>query len=366
MKPWLFLPSKWAHDLSPFFLPLISMRYAKSIPTWCQKNWRGMSFSNPMGIAGGVDKNGELIPTWLRLGCGFIEIGTVTPLPQSPNPGKIMDRNIQAQALWNKMGFPSMGTELVHQQIAKTIHQCRERDVPVFINIGKNRGTTNEKAANDYIQLMESFSDQANAFVVNISSPNTSGLRDLLNPLNLRNFLQPICDHRLRLRHPSSAIQRPGPQNQQATPQGLTPMVKSQAHFQAPSPKIPILLKLSPDMEDDILYSVLDTAIDCGIDGFILTNTTLDRPNGIHFPTEGGMSGKPLAHKSKMILQKTIQHLGPQKKDLLIVSAGGIMTPNDVFERLKLGADLVQIYSALIYHGPSIFRDTARKALHPE
>ncbi len=375
MKPWLYLPSEWAHDLSPFFLPLISMKYPSAVPVWRQKQWRGMYFPNPMGIAGGVDKNGELIPSWLRLGCGFIEIGTVTPLPQSPNPGKIMDRDVRSQALWNKMGFPSMGTELVHQRIAKTIHQCHNNQVPIFINIGKNRSTTNENAAQDYIQLMESFNDQANAFVVNISSPNTNGLRDLLKPLNLRHFLQPICNHRLKLRPPNSpklssqtlATLRSDPKFQSTLREGLPPnLARNSNKTQAPSPQIPLLLKLSPDMEDDSLFSALDTAIDCGIDGFILTNTTLDRPHGTMFPTDGGMSGKPLAVKSKTILQKTIQHLGCKKNDLLVISAGGIMTPNDVFERLNLGADLVQIYSALIYHGPSIFRDTARKALQQE
>lgn len=362
MKPWLYLPSEWAHHVSPFFLPLISMKYPNTVPEWHQKKWRGMCFSNPMGIAGGVDKNGELIPTWLRLGCGFIEIGTVTPYPQRPNPGKIMDRDIEAQALWNRMGFPSIGTELVHQKIEKSIHLCKELGVPLFINIGKNRSTSNDQAALDYIQLMEAFCDQASAFVVNISSPNTSGLRDLLKPLNLRNFLQPICEHRSRLRPPNLAALKSKP----ISLQGLTPKTEAPHLSEAPSPLIPILLKLSPDMEDDSLYSALDTAISCGIDGFILTNTTLDRPQGINFPTEGGMSGKPLAEKSKQVLHKTIQHLGSKKNDLLIVSAGGIMTPNDVFERLNLGADLVQIYSALIYHGPSIFRDTARKALQQE
>lgn len=355
MKPWLYLPSKWAHELSPFFLPLISLKYPNSVPEWNAKSWQGLKFHNPMGIAGGVDKNGDLLPSWIRLGSGFIEIGTVTPEPQSPNPGKIMDRNIAEQAIWNKMGFPSIGAKAVHEKVQKHLQWCRQSQVPLFINIGKNRTTPNELASQDYIELMDVFADQADAFVVNISSPNTSGLRDLLKPLNLQNFLKPICDKRNQLRPPisNSTSASSVPQFSDSIPQ-----------TQAPSPmkQTPILLKLSPDMEDESLYSALDTAAACGVNGFILTNTTLDRPPGIHFPTEGGMSGKPLSEKSKQILNKTLRHLGNDKKDLLIVSAGGIMTPNDVLERLNLGADLVQIYSALIYHGPSIFRDTARKA----
>jgi dihydroorotate dehydrogenase len=298
---------------------LYSLFHSGPTPVWKSFTWNNLEFKNPLGLAGGMDKNAESLKEWWALGAGFVEIGTVTPKPQSANPGKIMDRDLERKALWNKMGFPSHGAEEVYYNLLAHDY----KPTPVFINIGKNRETANEAAVDDYAYLIHRLKDPADAFVINISSPNTKGLRDL--------------------------------QNKQALTKLLTPLIKL-SHADTSKP---ILLKLSPDLSDENLEEALNVAVDLGIDGFVLTNTTLSRPGGIAFPAEGGLSGAPLKPLSCQILQKSLQILGKHRSGKLIISAGGAMTPEDVFERLQMGADLVEIYSALVFEGPGFFRNVA-------
>lgn len=320
-KPWLLLPPKLAHDLSNWGLPLFTLIHRESIPTWKPLTWKGMHFRNPLGIAGGVDKNAEHLNSWWHLGCGFIEVGTVTPLPQDPNPGKIVDRDKKLEAMWNKMGFPSAGADEVFYNLR---FHSGEYKTPIFVNIGKNRQTANESASEDYLFLIEKFKNHADAFVVNISSPNTQGLRNL--------------------------------QGREQLTQLLLPLLKKSQEIQKP-----LLVKLSPDMPEEQFIESVQTCQLLGVNGLVLTNTTLSRPSGCRFPPEGGMSGKPLKDLSIKALQLAVKSLGEKRKDMLIISVGGIMTPEDVFERLQMGADLVQIYSALIFHGPQFFHDVARR-----
>ena len=322
MRPWLLLPPKWAHDLSSVALPFMSVFYEKNMPQWNSFSWRGLHFSNPVGIAGGVDKNAENVGDWWRLGCGFVEIGTVTPRPQDPNPGKIMDRDNELQAMWNKMGFPSQGAEEVYYNL---LSYGPDYQTPIFVNIGKNRDTSNTDAVNDYLMLMDHFQSVADAFVVNISSPNTKGLRDLQKKENLEALLGPLINKAAKI------------------------------------DTTPVLVKLSPDMGEDGLAEAITHCHDLGIDGFVLTNTTLSRPNNCNFSAEGGLSGLPLKSLSKRSLEIAADTLGNKMKDLLIVSAGGVMSPEDVFERLQMGANLVEIYSALVFHGPGFFHEVARR-----
>lgn len=328
-KPWMLIPPKWAHDLSPFLLPLITPVIARlkqnPEPHWQSRTWRGLHFRNPLGLAGGVDKNADSLESWWNLGAGFIEVGTVTPRPQKANPGKIMDRDLKLQALWNKMGFPSEGADEVYYNLRALKHSLGAYPTPVFVNIGKNRDTPNDEAHLDYLFLLERLHVVADAFVINISSPNTKGLRELQNPEALALLLSPLIK-------------------------------KAQLY------KKPLLLKLSPDMDVELLRQTLLTAAQLGIDGFVLTNTTLSRPADCHFPTEGGLSGAPLKDLSLASLKIAAEVLGKMNKDLLIVSCGGILSPDDVFERLQLGADLVEIYSALVLEGPQFFGDVASKA----
>lgn len=320
MKAWSLIPAEWAHNLSPFFLPIYAELYKSHSPRWREFQWRGLHFRNPLGLAGGVDKNAENLKAWWKLGCGFVEVGTVTPFPQNPNPGKIIDRDFKNEALWNKMGFPSQGAEKVLQNLNQ---YSLPRPTPLFVNIGKNRTTPNESALQDYQCLIERFQSLADVFVVNISSPNTTGLRDLQNPDHLIKLLRPLVD-------------------------------------QANSSQKPILLKLSPDQEVNSYKETLLSALDSGVSGFVLTNTTTERDAALSFPREGGVSGRPLKSKSEAALTLAVQTLGDRRKGLLIVSCGGILSAEDVTQRLLLGADLVEIYSALVLKGPDFFKKVAQ------
>ncbi|MEN0060059.1 MAG: quinone-dependent dihydroorotate dehydrogenase, partial [Bdellovibrio sp.] len=150
----MLLSPRWAHDLSPLALPLYSLLHGRKTPHWKSFTWRGLHFANPVGIAGGVDKNADHLKDWWSLGCGFVEVGTVTPQPQLANPGKILDRDEALQAMWNKMGFPSHGAEEVFFNLASYAPHYR---TPLFVNIGKNRITANEKAVEDYLYLVDKF-----------------------------------------------------------------------------------------------------------------------------------------------------------------------------------------------------------------
>lgn len=340
MKPWLWLPPKLAHDLSPWALRLYSSFSSSENAeqfAWNSFSWNGIHFKNPLGIAGGVDKAAELLSVWQKIGCGFIEAGTVTPQLQKSNPGKIMDRSLEDQALWNKMGFPSYGVEDFYFNLKS--YKEDPLALPVFANIGKNRDTPNSEAYMDYVQLMTRLYPGCDAFVLNISSPNTKGLRDLANPEYLKTFLQPVVEAREELK----------------------------AIFTL---NRPLLLKLSPDLEESDLCQIVDIACQEKIDGFILTNTTLARTTKYHFPKEGGVSGLPLRALSLKALKIVVEHLKSSSTNItslnnpkkLIISVGGVMTASDVFERINLGADLVQVYSSLIFSGPRFFKDVSKEA----
>ena len=323
LKPWLWLPPKLSHSVAPLATELYSHFFKSETPVWQSFTWNGIHFKNRLGLAGGVDKDAEQLLSWQRLGCGFVEVGTITPEPQSPNPGRILDRSLSDQALWNKMGFPSSGADEVFYNL-----QASQADlsIPLLINIGKNRHTDNSRAYEDYQLLLEKFNHCGDAYVVNISSPNTKGLRDLAQKEHLQSFITPLMTTKVELNN-----------------------------------KKPLLLKLSPDLESDDLKRIIDVSVDCGVDGFVLTNTTLQRETVKNFPAEGGISGKPLGLLSKKSLQTAVSHLGTEKSKKLLISAGGVMTAEDVFERIKLGADLVEVYSALIFSGPIFFRKVAAK-----
>lgn len=327
MKPWLLIPPKLAHDLAPIGLDLLATFRELETPVWRPFSWNGIEFKNRLGIAGGVDKDGASVESWWKFGAGFIEIGTVTPFAQGPNNGKIIDRDTEREALWNRMGFPGVGAKRVRENLSDL---PRPRATPIFMNIGKNRATPNDKAAGDYIACLRELDGLADAWVVNISSPNTTGLRDLFKPAAFRAFLEPLLEERTKLRTRA------------------------------------MLLKLSPDLTDEDLENVVTTASQMGLDGFIATNTTLAREPGMHFSNEGGVSGRPLAARSKATLSKVLQILGSTRKDKLIISAGGVIEPDDVLERLALGADLVQVYAALIFHGPWFFDRVTRRMELPQ
>lgn len=307
------MPAELAHELAPIGLSFYADIFGKEISQWQPMTWNGIHFPNRLGIAGGLDKNASLLSVWPRLGAGFVG-RTVTPRQQKANPGKIMDRNWTEKSLWNKMGFPSDGAHDVANIIS-----CATKELPIIVNIGKNRDTPNEQAVQDYLECVKILEAAADIFVVNVSSPNTKGLRALQNKESMRSL--------------------------------ISALVRQTAK--------PILAKLSPDMTDEQLKDVVEGCVEAGCLGFVLTNTTLSRSSDMTYPAEGGVSGLPLAKLAKATLQKVILLLGSKRKDLLLISAGGVMSSADVFERLSLGADLVQTYSALIFNGPGFFHQVA-------
>lgn len=318
-KPWLWVPASWAHSLSPWALRWLNYFGEGQPLVWKSRTWRNLVFKNPLGIAGGLDKNGEYLKAWWNLGVGFVEVGTVTPAPQKANPGKIISRYRPAQALWNRMGFPSHGSDDVYYNLTS----FKPYLTPIFVNVGKNRETPLELAASDYLAVMDRLNSLADAFVINISSPNTAGLRDLQKKENLIQLLSPLVQ------------------------------------FCKERNDKPLLVKLSPDLTNEELKETLLIAIDAGVSGFVLVNTTLSRPSDIPFPKEGGLSGKPLSHRSEEVLQETIKILGSRRTGKLIVSVGGIFSAEDAIRRLQLGADLVQVYSAVIFEGPGFFKNVS-------
>lgn len=316
---WKYLPASWAHRLAPLGLSYYASKMPGEIPKWRPLSWKGLYFPNPLGVAGGVDKNAEHLSLWERLGAGFVEVGTVTPYAQKPNSGTIIDRDWEHQNLWNRMGFPNHGSDEVYFNLREGKSSLQ---IPVFVNIGKNRDRANEEAEVDYLYLVNRLQPYADAFVVNVSSPNTQGLRQLQSP----DFLGGLI-HK---------IQNAGNQR-------------------------PILVKLSPDMPPEAFQECLEASSQGGASGFVLTNTTLSRPANTPFPKEGGLSGRALAELSKKHLIKAGEILRSRRKDFLLVSVGGVLSAEDVKERLDLGADLVQTYSGLVFEGPRFFRAVASR-----
>ena len=301
------------------FLPLWAKLNQKPIerPIGGTFQWKDLSFPTRVGLAGGVDKSGKSLKSWQALGAGFLEVGTVTPKPQKPNPGTIMKRSLKHWALWNKMGFPSPGMDVVRRELEKFSHQ---KKVPLFVNIGKNRDTPNENAFDDYSECFEALAPFADGIVVNVSSPNTKNLRELQKG------------------------------------DSLGPLVESLNDFKnSKNLETPILLKLSPDLSTVELEHGVSVSRDF-VQGYILTNTTRSRIPGCGFPEEGGMSGAPLGAKSLDALKKLVSCLGPDSGHL-IVSVGGVSSQSDVESRFAVGADLVQVYSSLVFHGPNFFQN---------
>ena len=279
----------------------------------------GLTFPNPVGLAAGYDKDGLAWRGLACLGFGHIEIGTVTPKPQAGNPKPRIFRIPGEQAVINRMGFPGRGADFLARRLSPLPRP--PSSVVLGINIGKNKDTPNEEAARDYIYLLEKFSPLADYLAVNVSSPNTVGLRRLQARELLEDLLGQLAAARLR----------------------------------SPVP-CPILVKLAPDLTDAELDDALDAIIRTGMDGVIATNTTISREY-LRSPVgreTGGLSGAPLRQRSvEMVRQISQRTVGK----LPIVGVGGIMSPQDARAMLDAGATLVQVYTGLIYGGPGLVRE---------
>ncbi len=284
----------------------------------------GLEFPNCVGLAAGLDKNGDCINGMAALGFGFIEIGTVTPRPQPGNPTPRLFRIPPCRAIVNRMGFNNKGVDYLVNQVRQANYQGI-----LGINIGKNFDTPVEDAVNDYIICMDKVYPYAQYITVNISSPNTPGLRDLQLGSSLSQLLQ-----RLKQQQDSLAQQH--------------------GHY------VPLAVKIAPDIETDTIATIAEELVGQSIDCVIATNTTISR-EGVegyqHSEEQGGLSGAPLTSKSTQVIKELHNLL---KGEIPIIGVGGIMTAKDAVDKLAAGASLVQIYTGLIYKGPELISHIVR------
>jgi dihydroorotate dehydrogenase len=291
----------------PSVLRLIE-RYCRP-PASAARRLFGLDFRSPIGIAGGFDKNATMMPFLAALGFGFIEVGTVTLRPQPGNPRPRLFRYPEQKALINRLGFNNDGADAVAARLRQW-----ERSVPVFVNIGKNRDVPLGGVTEAYVECYRRLAPHADAAVLNLSSPNTPGLRDLQRPEHLEELLTAVRSVRSG----------------------------------------PVLVKIAPDLDDAQIGEIAGICRSLA-DGMICTNTTLDRLPGMD--EAGGMSGRPLLPKSTAVLANVRQRVGP---DYPLIGVGGIFTADDVRTKIAAGADLVQVYTGFVYEGPLLAKRLAR------
>jgi dihydroorotate dehydrogenase len=306
------------------FVPLIFRKlYGYENPV-LERTVFGLTFKNPVGLAAGFDKNADLVDELSEMGFGFIEIGTVTPLPQDGNDKPRLFRLKPDKALINRMGFNNLGAKAAAQRL-------RNRNSKLIIggNIGKNKLTPNENALDDYIKCFDELHDVVDYFVVNVSSPNTPNLRDLQEKEPLKKILSELKIRSLK-----------------------TSNLKLQT-----SPPKPILLKIAPDLTNSQLDDIVEIVLETGIAGVIATNTTISRADltidnkTIEQIGAGGLSGAPLTYRSTEVIRYICQK---SNNAFPVIGVGGIASADDALEKLRAGASLVQIYTGFIYEGPSI------------
>ena len=322
LRPLLFrLDAETSHALTLYalrstqYLPFLEQIY--KVPSKPVQAF-GLTFKNPIGLAAGYDKDGVAVRGLAALGFGHVEVGTVTPKPQAGNPRPRVFRLAEDEAVINRMGFPSRGAEFVRKQLSVISDRS---SVVVGVNLGKNKDTPLEEAARDYIELITVFAPLADYLTINISSPNTVGLRRLQSREMLKNLLSQID-----LERETWDLKRP------------------------------ILVKISPDLSDEELDDVIGVILDKKMDGIIATNTTLSR-EGLRSNLKGeigGLSGSPLKGRSEAVLSRVVKLANGR---VPIISVGGIASPDDAKKRLALGASLVQVYTGLIYRGPGLVRE---------
>jgi dihydroorotate dehydrogenase len=281
----------------------------------------GLKFKNPVGLAAGYDKNGVAVKGLSCLGFGHLEVGTVTLKPQMGNPRPRLHRIHEVNALINSLGFPNLGVD------ALKLKRGMAGATKVGINIGKGKDTPPERAAEDYSELLRRVHMQADYVALNVSSPNTPGLRKLQGREFLENLLRSVTEVRDSL-----------------------------------TPRVPLLVKIAPDLIEREIDDVLLAVMDCGIDGVIATNTTLNReavPH--HTDTPGGLSGAPLRARATEVIRYIARRT---EGKLPIIGVGGIASAEDALEKLRAGARLVQFYTGLVYAGPGLAREINRGLLH--
>ena len=340
IRPILFLfdPEK-VHHFSFALIKIISkvglLRLLKPVFTLederLEREVFGLKFKNPVGLAAGFDKNAVLYNELSDFGFGFVEIGTLTPKPQDGNPKKRLFRLKADSAIINRMGFNNEGVFEAVERLKK------EHRVLIGGNIGKNKITPNDEAIKDYMICFDALFDHVDYFVVNVSSPNTPGLRELQDKEPLTRLLK-----ELEVTNKKMATER---------------SVKRR----------PILLKIAPDLTNNQLLDIIDIVADTKIDGVIATNTTIERKNlkshGLLLEEAGGLSGKPLKDRSTEVIRFLAER---SNKAFPIIGVGGIHAPQDALEKLRAGADLIQLWTGFIYEGPILVKKINQAILAEE
>jgi dihydroorotate dehydrogenase len=320
LKKFLFkLDPENAHNLAEFALKM-SGNIPQVLTPFVERNFViddrlkqeifGKEFINPVGLGAGFDKNGTMIKAMMALGFGYTEVGTVTPIAQPGNEKPRMFRYPEYESVQNAMGFNNGGS----YELQKRVSELYPFSIPIGVNIGKNKTTPQNQALEDYKHLIKSFKDICDYLVINISSPNTPNLRDLQN----EEFIKTLF--------------------------GMSKELTDK----------PILLKIAPDMEADVALELCNTAIDSGASGIIATNTTIDYSLLDGCQNFGGLSGKVLQDKSYKLFKAIAKELYGKT---MLISVGGIDSAEEAYKRIKAGATLVQVYSALIFHGPSLIKN---------
>lgn len=331
-RPLLFhLDAERAHHLALHFLqaygrlPGSLQPLRGAAPLGAAGRFMGLTFVNRLGLAAGLDKDGVAIEGLARLGFGFVEVGTVTPLPQPGNPRPRMFRLVGERAIVNRMGFNNQGVAA----LAARLHQVRSRGrlggTLIGVNVGKNRDTPLDSAAGDYARCIEAVYDCADYLTLNLSSPNTPGLRALQAGSALRQLLDAVCGTRARLAQGGRSV--------------------------------PLALKVSPDLTENDLDEITAALSEFDIDALIATNTTVSRPGleGQRLALEaGGLSGAPLAPLARSVVAGFRARLG---SGMPIIGVGGVMGSTEAGAMLDAGADLLQIYTGFIYSGPGLVRE---------
>jgi dihydroorotate dehydrogenase len=310
----------------PILLKILKLVYDFQSPDLA-RNVCGVKFRNPLGLAAGFDKDAELVNQMADLGFGYVEIGTVTPQGQPGNEKPRLFRLPKDVALINRMGFNNSGVENVRKNLLKLKRKC-----VVGGNIGKNKSTPNEKAVNDYLVCFNRLYDVVDYFVINVSSPNTPGLRELQEKDTLTEILSCL-----------------------------------QEQNQAKNRQKPIFLKISPDLDEKQLDDIIEVVLKTNIAGIIATNTTIARNNlktdskEIERIGSGGLSGRPVRKSSTQIIRYLVKK---SQNAFPVIGVGGITSPEDVLEKLNAGASLVQIYTGFIYEGPGLIKRINKYLLH--
>ena len=315
-----FLPAEVSHFLALFGIRLLT---ALGFKLKQSKDYQGIKvldyqFNNYLGLAAGLDKNGDYVDSLAALGFGFLEIGTVTPKPQYGNEKPRLFRDKTSKALINRMGFNNKGVDYLVKNLIK-----RKSVIPVGVSIGKNFDTPNNLAIKDYLYCLDRVFKLADYVAINISSPNTEGLRAFEIKEELEDLIKPIKERQLEL-------------------------TKEHGYK-------PLFLKISPDNDEEGLEDICKTILRFSIDGLICTNTTV---NHNHYSGSGGLSGKPLMATSTETLRKARKFLG---EEFPIIASGGVMSKKDYLKKIEAGANLVQVYTGFIYEGPQLIDDIINK-----